>query len=793
MEYNSRISTISDYVLKSGLYVLAFLLPLFFLPFNANILELNKQLLLVVFALVLLIVWLGKMIATSKMEIKKSFLNIGLILFLIFYLVSSILSKNLYRSLVGSGSGVSESFFSLLALMIIFFLIVNNLRNRKELLDLAFAATLGAVGAGVLGLLQLLGKFYFPWDFTKDISFNSVGSVTSWGIFLAGFLILSVGLFIEIGSSRWRQIFYGLAACFFLVIILSINFSNIWLICLVAVIAIVALGLINREQVNQFRLILPMVILAFSILMLLINFNIFNWLTIPAEISPSLSASFEIDKQAVADNTFFGSGPGNYAYIYGLYRSPDLNLTNFWNIRFNQGFSKILTQPATLGLAGFLIWILIVVGFAIYGFIKLTKNRGKNWVLTLAIFSGWFSLAFAQFIYGTNLTLEFAFWVFLALAFLSLRSLSKDNKEDEDEDTFKIKSMVIEFSRTSPLASVLSFIFVIILVLTISALYLGGNYYYSDILYQRSLKAVSQENNLEKSSSLISQAVIRNPFNDFYLRALSLVASLQINQEFSKPQSVARDNQIQNLIAFAINVAKKSTDLGPLDVENWLQRGTIYRAVMPYASGADQWAVDCYKEATKLEPQNPFYYSELGRSYLLAAQVAGNSDTSDKKTKQEEFIKNAEEAFDKSIALKSDYAPALFQLALLYDLQGKLDEAITKMEQAKSVYSQDTGLAFQLGLLYYKKNNWSAAQAEFERAILLDQNYSNARYFLGLIYDRQGKKTQALEQFEKIAELNPDNSEVKTIVANLRAGRGALVPAQPAELPIKEKEPKSAR
>lgn len=71
MEKGSRIAAFCDGVIKWGLYVLVFLLPLFFLPFNSSIIELNKQLLLIIFSLILVIAWLGKMIAQGKMELRK--------------------------------------------------------------------------------------------------------------------------------------------------------------------------------------------------------------------------------------------------------------------------------------------------------------------------------------------------------------------------------------------------------------------------------------------------------------------------------------------------------------------------------------------------------------------------------------------------------------------------------------------------------------------------------------------------------------------------------------------------
>ena len=76
MEKGSKIAVLCDKVIQWGLYVFVFLVPLFFLPFNDSILELNKQLLLTVFGLVLLIAWLGKMIANGKVEIRKSFLTL---------------------------------------------------------------------------------------------------------------------------------------------------------------------------------------------------------------------------------------------------------------------------------------------------------------------------------------------------------------------------------------------------------------------------------------------------------------------------------------------------------------------------------------------------------------------------------------------------------------------------------------------------------------------------------------------------------------------------------------------
>lgn len=790
-ESSKKIVSLCEGIIRWGLYILAGVLPLFFLPFNTDALELNKQLMLTVFCLILLVAWLGKMIALGKMEMKKSWLNIGLAVFLVSYLVSSIFSKNVYQSLIGFGGTIAESFFMTLGLAVIFFIMVNNFRKREDVINLFLILVAAGLLVGLFGACQLAGKFFLPWAFAQSVSFNTIGSINALEIFMAGLLVLSAVLFSEAEARRWRQIFFGAAAGFFLVMVLSINFSNVWWALLATTIMIVSLGIIKRNQINQYRLILPMLVLAFSVLMLLpVRLNIFTWLSIPMEVSPSAAATVSIDKQVLKDAFFFGKGPGNFAYAYGLYKDKVLNQTDFWNVRFNQGLSKILSQPVALGAAGCLAWLITVVGFAVYGFVVLIKRQGNSWALALAAYSAWFLLAFLQFFYATNLTLEIVFWLTLGAAFLSLKSLPQKKDGDADDNFAVIPSMAVEFDRTSPLASVLSFIFVIVLVLTISSLYLGGSYYYADILYQRGLNLISAKNDIDGGTAKITDAVMLNPYNDLYLRSLAQAALLRVNAELVKPQNAERDGRVQNLIATAINIGKRTTDLSPLNIDNWEQRANIYRSVMSYIPGAEQWAFDAYQEAADLSPQNPFYYLESGRTYVLAADLLTAAAQKDKEqaAKMKDYLEKADVVLGRAVAAKPDYAPALFQQALVYDRQGKTDEAIAKMTVTKNAFPNDVGIAFQLGLLHYKKADWAAAGAEFERAVLLDENYANARYFLGLVYDKRGDKTKAIAQFEKIAAANADNQDIKTILDNLRAGKSAIneVPKQPSEVPMEQ-------
>ncbi|KKW28665.1 MAG: TPR domain protein, partial [Parcubacteria group bacterium GW2011_GWB1_52_7] len=157
-------------------------------------------------------------------------------------------------------------------------------------------------------------------------------------------------------------------------------------------------------------------------------------------------------------------------------------------------------------------------------------------------------------------------------------------------------------------------------------------------------------------------------------------------------------------------------------------------------------------------------------------------------TKQRtESLENARISLEKSIQLKPDYAQANYLLAQVLIRQGNLALAIQQVEAVRPLAPFDIGVAFQLGVLYYQANDFAKAEGEFMRAISINDSYSNARYFLGLLFDRKGEKTKAIGQFKHIETFNPDNQEVKRIIANLESGKAALAGISPPAPPPTER------
>lgn len=330
-----------------------------------------------------------------------------------------------------------------------------------------------------------------------------------------------------------------------------------------------------------------------------------------------------------------------------------------------------------------------------------------------------------------------------------------------------------------------SLFLVFVLVIGLGIVFLSIQNCIAEFSYSKGLEHLKR-GDFNSAIAKIKRATDLNPKLDVYWRDLSQAYILKLNDLLQNSQRLLNEpgirNEIWSLAANSVNAGKKATDLNPKNIANWNARGFVLQSMIGIVQGAGDWAIKSYEEAKKIEDNNPFIYTQLGRTYLAKANLRGVSEEI-----REKSLNLALENLKKAIELKSDYAPAHFQIALVYQRMGKIDEAIRKMEETKNFASLDVGVAFQLGVLYWQKNDLDKAKIEFERAVALSPNYSNARYFLGLIYDKEGEKKKAIEQFERIAKFNPDNEEVKKILSNLREGKSALEGITSPQILIEEK------
>lgn len=762
---------------KTAIYLLVFLLPLFFLPWTTNIPDYNKQFLAGILVFLALITWLSKALLSGKIEFNLSSLNIPIVILFLVYGFSTLFSLFSYGSFWGEPLPISQSFLSLL-IFVLFYFLISNIFEKREIFKILLVLILSGFLAALFGIFQIFGKFLLPLEVTKITSFNTIGTVNSLSIFLASLLPLILVLAILL--RRLMRFFLILMGLIIIAALVLINFWVGWLVLMIgAAVSLIFLIVDVKKKRVAGWIFLPMVLLVFSLFFITFKISLPGLPSTPIEISPSQRAELNIAKETFRDfdlSTYlFGTGPGTFIYNYSKYKSKDLNQTLFWNVRFGSGASEILDRLITTGILGLLSLFFLIGTFFWLGIRYLrekikTTAESLNWLLGLGIFSSFSGVVLSQFFYPANFSINFCFWLFLG----SFTALSFP----------KVKSWTLEPS--APLRVGVSFLLVLVLIFGMGIGFIGAQKYLGEIRHLKSLEAW-QRGESEEAVNHLTGAINLNPNLDRNFREVSQFYLVRLNEILQRTDLSQEEtqNQSQIFINNAINSAKKATDLNPENVANWNVRGFIYRNMIGILGGAEDWAIKSYQRAAELEPANPFIFTEIGRVYLQKADLLG--EVEGKEIEIGENLTLAKENFEKSLELKPDYAPAHFQRAMIYVREEKTGEAIQKLEEIKSVVPFDVGLAFQIGVLYYNDENFSKAQEEFERAVNLNENYSNARYFLGLIYDKKGKKDLAIAQFERIERLNPENEEVKKILANLRAGKEALEGIIPAQPPIEEK------
>ena len=467
-------------IIKWCIYIFVVLLPLWFLPITSNILGLNKQVLMIGVLTVALIAWLGKLLTQEEVRWYKGLVVVLFLVFVVVYGLATVLSLRPYDSLMGFDTHLSRALINVIYFFIFFLILVNYREEEGEpkaeknigILKLLTVFLVSSAIVGVVGLLQIFGKFIFPWDFTKATSFNTIGTVTSLGIFFAVLLPLVLSLLLGLKQKEGKgektiligfKVFLAALAILAFIVILLLNFRILWIITAVGMIMIVGFWLSKRHALpfqSLGWLTIPVIILAFCLIFLLFSPGVLFNLNLPIELGLSYKGGIGIVKEIIQHNPILGSGPETFVYNYSLYKPESINQTIFWNLRFTNAPAELLTLLSEIGILGILSFLALIAVFlfkTIKSLISSEKGSGQLTEVKIGLFSSWLALMVGWFLYPQNTTLMFVFWLFFALLII-VSSERKDIK-------------VINLRASNKITSIVSFGFIILMIAVIGFLY----------------------------------------------------------------------------------------------------------------------------------------------------------------------------------------------------------------------------------------------------------------------------------------------------------------------------------
>lgn len=680
----SDLATQVNNLLSTITLIVIFLTPLIFLNKLTEFFETPKLIFLLISLSLLLILKSFSWVLEGKVSVTRTPLDLPLILIFLITLLSSFFSSVKQIAFFGNLPRVNDSTLAWSIYILFYFVVVSTIKSANQAKRAFYSLVLSASLVAALSLLAYFGIFPLPWSFIKLTQFSPTGS-TLTSIYL--FILALPPLLLSQTASNSKLIPQPLAVILSSFFILSIALLGDLTSQIIVIFAVVILYLLVVRRDSDYTeqssaskaalLILPLIlgVVTFALSNLgdvKLNPLKQKFQNFPREIQLPFSSSWKISASTFRDSPFLGTGPSTYLFNFTAYKPPEYNLTNLWNIRFDQAYNQFLQNLATTGGLGLLALIFLSLVILNFSWRSLTTESSPL-VKGLSV-----SAILAVIILASHtITVVSALATFTVLALLM--ALSKHSGKIED------LSIGIKASKLTPIEGMQGLVvgdalpgilFLIILVAVIFAFWGGAKMILADYHHRLALNSASTQA-LETYNQLV-QAENLNPNVDLYRSDLAqtnfgianAIASSKGPSPSSPSGSLTDQDKanIQQLLSQSINEGRAATSLNPLSAQNWEILASIYRQITGVAQNALQFALDSYGRAISRDPLNPLLRLNVGgiyysvRNYDLAIRF-----------------------FTDSVNLKNDFANGYYNLSVALRDKGDLQGAQTMAEKVVSL------------------------------------------------------------------------------------------------------------
>lgn len=238
----------------------------------------------------------------------------------------------------------------------------------------------------------------------------------------------------------------------------------------------------------------------------------------------------------------------------------------------------------------------------------------------------------------------------------------------------------------------------------------------------------------------------------------------------------------QELIAFEEKGKKKYTEEATT-IKNQLLKELVDSAIADNKNGDNAAAADKLYLAYELDKTNQdylyfasayavnnkdfdkalMYYKELKElgytgvrmQYLATNVETGEEEDLGNESNRDLMIKAKSHIKPINKETESRFPEIVKNIALIYSQQGKTEEAIAAVKEARAENPKDIGLLLAEANLYIKLDDKAKFKTLMEEAIAQEPNNPILYYNLGVISGDMGNKEEAKKYYEKAIELDP--------------------------------------
>ncbi len=784
----SKTAALFEVIISVSLVALFFGLPLFFTGMTFQGIAFEKQMYFYVWLLVGIVAWVSKGVTTGEMRIRRTPMDIPLVLFWLAYLVAAFFSVDRWHSFWGFFGDPSRGVLSVTALLLSYYFILSHFTMKR--FRMMFIAFLGSSFLVVVwSFLALMNIHFLPAVVEQYAPISLIGTVSTLSLYLG----LLVPLFLTALFALWKDdnikkmtrnivtgfLFLGLALTLFLLLVLYAFVP--WIVVLggLSFFMVYILAQIVRPA-EQWTWV-PMLVFAIVLAFLMIGKTDLVRATLPVEVAPNTSLSWQIAKETLKEHFAVGVGPANYGYAFSMFRPVEYNQNSLYTLRFYQGTGLFFESLSSIGVIGTVLFLVVLFSFLSVGLYLLTYEKQRNKIYSLGFWTVLVMYFIAAFIAPLNgpLLLIGALLGTLAFGILLFESGSEE------------KYLNLSFKAAPKFALALAFIFMVVSAGVAFVFVFMGKVFIADLSAGKAVRMASTAPSRE-AAVLLSQAITRYPQEGRYFTRLGQEYMSLANVEANKSENDRDVNTVAQYVRQAVAAGEQGRRLMSNDVMAAESLALIYENGAVYASDALPKAEELYNRAHELEPHNPLFYLKLGQV------KRAEGDAKAEGTERTALYTEARDFYQQAIDEKADLAVAHYNLSVVLARLKETDKAIDSATQAVNIEKNNLNYRYNLAVLYQlraKDGDENKAEAIFKDILTANDKLIDVRLSLGLLYEKQGKKDQAVTEYQKILDIIPADAEgnlkqtrdqIEKLIGNVRSGVGniknaaAAVPVAPA-------------
>jgi len=379
----------------------------------------------------------------------------------------------------------------------------------------------------------------------------------------------------------------------------------------------------------------------------------------------SFSTSWSIAVDTLKVSPIWGIGPANYLTAFSRFKPLSYNQTDLWPIRFTTARNFYLTAIAELGFVGvFALSMLIILVYR-----HMAKNlRADNFdslsvIILLALF------------------LFFPATPILIVLLLMLLAVFSDSRHAFEPQAAS--------SRVPTLLAGLPIVVGVIFLTFFGIKALSAEYKFGlalDALAKNDAKATFEN---------MQSAIRINPKVDRYHASLAQIDLALASGVAAKKDITDADRAtVTQLVQAAISEGKATVVLNPQRSGNWQILARIYRSIMAFAQGADNFAIQTFSQAAALDPIDPNLRIALGGTYYALGRYDEAIETFKLAALAKPDLANTHYNLAIAYREKKDYTKATEEMNAVLSLVGKgsadYETALKELKNIESLTGPET-------------------------------------------------------------------------------------------------------